>query len=262
MALPDAPQGHFADGPLYGILETREPGRKAASMQRPILTAQQQAIRQVRERYEQGDLSFDQFEANLNALLQAQTPEACQAIVRELPVSPLAALDPMSPEQPAQAVVPAPARQRSKRRWMVNVLGELNRKRRPWKLSEQTTVLTGVGEVQLDLSLAAIPPQGGVLRVRGLVGEVQLFVPRDVNVSVRAFTLLGETQVFGESRAGFFASGSDEIQAEGGQGHAAPSLEIRVTLLVGEVQVKQVDAPVITTSVESAPEPPLLQQPQ
>jgi hypothetical protein len=238
-----------------------EASRKAAGMQQPVLTAQQQAIRQVRERYERGDLSFDQFEYALNALLQAQTPEACQAIVSELPVSPLAALDPVSPGQPAQSVVPAPARQRSRRRWMVNFLGEMNRKRRPWKLAEQTTVLMGLGEVQLDLSLAAIPPQG-VLHVRGLIGEVQLFVPRDVNVSVRAFTMLGETQVFGESSEGFFTSGSDEAQAEGGQSHAAPTLEIRVTLLIGEVQVKHVDAPVITTSVEAAPEPPLLQQPQ
>ena len=236
-----------------------EASRKAAGMQQPVLTAQQQAIRQVRERYELGDLSFDQFEYALNALLQAQTPEACQAIVSELPVSPLAALDPASPGQPAHLA--APAIQRPRRRRMVNLLGEMNRKRRPWKLSEQTTVLLGVGEVQLDLSLAAIPPQG-VLHVHGLIGEVQLFVPRDVNVSVRAFTLMGETQVFGESSEGFFASGSDEAQAEGGQSHAAPTLEIRVTLLIGEVQVKHVDAPVITTTVEAAPEPPLLQQPQ
>lgn len=226
-------------------------------MQRPVLTAQQQAIRQVRERYELGDLSFDQFEASLNALLQAQTPEACQAIVSELPVSPLAALDPVSPGQSA----PARATQRPRRRWMLNLLGEMSRKRRPWKMGEHTTVLMGLGEVQLDLSLAAIPPQG-VLRVHGLLGEVQLFVPRDVNVSVRAFTLFGETQVFGESREGIFAFSSDEAQPEGGQGHAAPSLEIRVTLLMGEVQVKQVDAPVITTSVEAAPQPPLLQKPQ
>lgn len=230
-------------------------------MQQPVLTAQQQAIRQVRERYERGDLSFDQFEYALNALLQAQTPEACQAIVRELRVSPLAALDPVSPGQPAQSVIPAPARQRPRRRWMINLLGEMSRKRRPWKLAEQTTVLMGLGEVQLDLSLAAIPPQG-VLHVHGLLGEVQVFVPRDVNVSVRAFTMLGETQILGESQEGFFAFGSDAAQAEGGQSHAAPTLEIRVTLLVGEVQVKHVDAPVITTSVEAAPQPPLLRQPQ
>ena len=53
--------------------------------QQPALTPQQQAIQVVRTRYEQGILTFDQFEYALNALLLAQTPEACQKVVDELP---------------------------------------------------------------------------------------------------------------------------------------------------------------------------------
>jgi hypothetical protein len=43
--------------------------------QQPVLTLQQQAIQEVRRRYEQGEISFDIFESALDALLQAREPE-------------------------------------------------------------------------------------------------------------------------------------------------------------------------------------------
>src|SRR5215469_10109647 len=101
--------------------------------QPPALTPQQEAIREVRTRYEQGILTFDQFEYALNALLQAETPEQCRAIVAELPSSlPGSALD-VAMLQPAPAMPQAPRVPRS--RWMVAFMGGVQRMSRPWKLA-------------------------------------------------------------------------------------------------------------------------------
>src|SRR5690348_2520984 len=124
--------------------------------QPPALTPQQEAIRQVRERYEQGDLSFDRFEYALNALLQAQTPEECQAIVQELPASPVSALDVLTP-QPAAPPVPA---SQHRTRWWVAFMGGIQRLTRPWKMTERTVGIAVMGGIEVDLSLAALPHQG------------------------------------------------------------------------------------------------------
>lgn len=223
-------------------------------MQQAVLTPQQAAIREVRARYERGDIPFDRFEYALNALLQAKTPEECQGILQELPVPPTTALDALTPP-PAP-----PAPKLPRRRWIFGVIGEIHRLRRPWRMGQHTTAVMLIGELELDLSLATTPP-GSVLNVYMLIGEARLYVPRDLHVSVRVFTLLGEARAFGESREGIFVHLSDEELPA--QEPSAPHLEIRVFTLIGEVEVKQVDAPIITIAKgQEQATPPMLPQPQ
>src|ERR1051326_3631794 len=96
--------------------------------QHPILTPQQQAIQVVRTRYEQGILTFDQFEYALNALLLAQTPEECQRVVDELPsttvTTVLRAPAPLSPSAKASATT----------YHLSGTVGELKRMQHPWHL--------------------------------------------------------------------------------------------------------------------------------
>jgi hypothetical protein len=210
-------------------------------MQPLAMTPKQAAIQEVRQRYEQGEIPFERFEYALNALLQAQTPQECRAIIAELPISPLAALDPL-------ARPPAPDR-----RWMVGVLGELKRLRRPWKLAQETIVLMAVGEVQLDLSLAALP-QRGILRVYTLIGDTKVYVPRSLDVTVRAFTLVGDVKALGEERGGICTFLSEEEYSAGERALApeAPHLEIQLITLVGDAEVRQVDAPVVTIAADTS----------
>jgi hypothetical protein len=226
-------------------------------MQQPALTPQQAAIREVRARYERGDIPFDRFEYALNALLQAQTPEECEGILQELPVPPTATLDALTPP-PAPPVPKLP-----RRRWIVGLLGEIQRLKRPWRMGQRTTAVMLIGELQLDLSLAN-PPQHGVLDVYMVIGETKLYVPRDLHVSVRVFTLLGEARAFGESREGIFAYLSDEdAPVQEPAAPSAPHLEIRVFSLIGEVEVQRVEAPIITIPKGQEPTtPPMLPQPQ
>ncbi len=200
-------------------------------MQQPAITPQQEAIQQVRARYEHGDISFDRFEYAINALLQAQTPAECQAIVQELPASPVTALDrPNAPSAPALPNAPRQVR-------MLNIIGELKRTRRPWKLGQHTTVIMGLGALELDLSLAAIPPEA-LLEVSTLIGEAKIYVPRSVRVTVRQFTLIGESKALGEERNGIFALlHEEEFPAEGPDAASAPHLTIHMRMLIGSSKV-------------------------
>ncbi len=230
--------------------------------QHPALTPQQEAIREVRTRYERGDISFDRFEYALSALLAAHSPEECRAIIEELPASPLVVFDALM-SMPAPAPAPAPpASKLPGRRWIVSVIGEFQRLKRPWRLTEHTGVLMGIGEVSLDLSLASMP-QHCVLEVYALIGEATLYIPSEVRVTVNAFTLIGEAKCLDESSEGIFAHLSEEFPAQGAAGASAPHLEIHAFMLIGELTIKQVDAPVITTGgLKGQATPPALPQPQ
>jgi len=232
-------------------------------MQHPALTPQQEAIREVRSRYERGEITFDRFEYALSALLSAQSPEECRAIVQELQPSPVAAFDAMvapaaAPATPASPAVSAP--RLPDRRWLVGIVGEFKRLKRPWRMGQRTTAVMGIGELELDMSLASMP-QHSILDVYALIGEVTLYVPSSMHVSVRTFNVIGETNAFGESRGGIFNMMDEEEFSP--QGAGAPHLEIRVFMLIGEVNVKQVDAPVVTLiPVDEKAQPPALPQPQ
>lgn len=199
-------------------------------MQQPAATPQQEAIQEVRTRYEQGLLSFEQFEYALNALIQAQTPEECRGILQELANSAHTALDALRPAAPALASVPRQVR-------MLNVIGELKRMRRPWKMGQRTRVLMGIGALKLDLRLAIIPPQA-LLEVYSLIGEAKIYVPRTINITVRQFTLIGENKALGEERNGIFALlDEEEFPAEGPDAASAPHLTIHQMMLIGSAQI-------------------------
>jgi hypothetical protein len=200
-------------------------------MQQPALPAQQTAIREIRARYERGDLTFERFEYALNALIQAQTPQECQAILDELPASPITALDPLTPSSPSiRTNLP-------RRVQMLNVIGELKRNRRPWKMGQHTRVYMGIGSLTLDLALATMPPQS-VLEVYTLIGEAKIYVPRNIHVTVRQFNLIGENKALGEERNGIFTFlNEEEFLAQGPDAATAPHLYIHMMMLIGSAKV-------------------------
>jgi Cell wall-active antibiotics response LiaF, C-terminal len=205
--------------------------------QQPTLTPQQQAIQVVRTRYEQGILTFDQFEYALNALLVSQTPEQCQRIVEELPST--TATSVLHPPAPASASG-KPATQR-----IVGNIGELKRMQHPWRLEPHTSVRMWIGNIKLDLSLATLPPNG-VLEVFVPLGEVVIYVPREVHVTLHASALLGEVNALGEERKGIFARiNEEEFPSEGIAATPVPHLEIRLKTIIGNVKVIRVNGPVL-----------------
>src|ERR1051326_7784955 len=201
-------------------------------MQQPALTPQQEAINEVRTRYEHGKLTFEQFEYALNALIQAQTPEECRGIVQELSSSVNTALDaiPATTSTPMLTRVPRHVQ-------MLNLVGELKRTRRPWKMGMRTTVVMGLGALKLCLTMATVPPQA-ILEVYSLIGESKIYVPRTMHVTVRQFNLIGENKALGEERNGIFTFfHEEEFPAEGPDAASAPHIIIHQMMMIGSVQI-------------------------
>jgi hypothetical protein len=207
-------------------------------------TPQQRAIQEVRARYERGELSFEAFHHALDALLLAQDGEECAVILAALPapsLAPLAALDAPRPDAP-QPGAPDHLGHKS----IVAFLGQTKKMRRAWQLAPDTAATACMGEVQLDLSRAELPPVGVKtrLRVTAILGGVTLYVPRAARVTVRAKVMLGEGNLLGESTSGIIAFGHEEHAPAA---IAAPAeIEIEALVFMGNVKVVLTDGPVVS----------------
>jgi hypothetical protein len=196
------------------------------------LTPQQAALRAVRDRYERGALDYETFRDAFERLLKTDDPAACQRILDELRTA--------SP--PAAIPVPRRAPRLPRRRTFFTLMGEINRTKHPWKMGTHTTGVALMGEINLDLTLAALPPSG-TLNIALLMGEVRLTVPANADVTVHAFTFMGEARALNEHTAGIFAYAHDDSEDEPIAQH---HLDIHVFVLMGEVRVQR--SPAATTA--------------
>lgn len=128
--------------------------------------------------------------------------------------------------------------------------------RRPWQLARRTLATAFIGEVRLDLTLAALPPRA-VIRAAAVIGAVTLYVPRSAHVSVRGLALIGEVDALGEKAGGIVSFTHEEHTPAT---LAETTLEIQVLALIGEVKVVIVDGPVL--SAARAARPRALAQPE
>lgn len=207
-------------------------------MEPTTVTPQQAAIQDVRARYERGELPLDAFRRALDALVLARDEDECQAILAVLPPAPLAALAALEAAPPVPIAPPAaPARKR-----IVAFMGQTRKLRRAWQLAQHTLAVAILGEVKLDLTLAALPAHA-TIQVRVIMGSATLYVPRSARVTVRSVALLGEVNALGEKSGGVAASAHEEHLPLAGP--AETTLEIRVFALMGDAKVLVIDGPAL-----------------
>lgn len=219
--------------------------RWRAAVEPTPLQAQQAAIQDVRARYERGELSFDDFKRALDALVLAQDADECQAILQALPSSAdshtataLAALEPPAPPAPAPATTTEMPRKR-----MVAFMAQVKKMRRAWRLSPNTQTVAFMGEVDLDLNLADLPPQAKI-DITAIMGEVVIYAPPSAHVTVRSTVLLGEVDALGENIGGVVSFGHEQHDPVG----AAPraDIEINAFVLMGSVKVIVAERPSVS----------------
>jgi Cell wall-active antibiotics response LiaF, C-terminal len=205
----------------------------------PLITAQRNAILQIRSRYERGELPFETFRTSLDAITAAQTPEECANILRDLPEQPahLAALAALEPPALAPSV-PAPMAPLAPRKRISAFMSETKKTRSAWTLAPNTHVSAMMGSVRLDMRRAQLPPEA-YIKVNATMSEVVILVPDDVAIVVRSKVIMGEVAALGENVAGMIASGEEEHIPT----HTAPRarLNIEVSALMGEVRVALVN---------------------
>jgi hypothetical protein len=205
----------------------------------PLITAQRNAILQIRSRYERGELPFETFRTSLDAITAAQTPEECANVLRDLPEQPahLAALAALEPPALAPSV-PAPMAPAVPRKRISAFMSETKKTRSAWTLAPNTHVSAMMGSVRLDMRRAQLPPEA-YIKVNATMSEVVILVPDDVAVVVRSKVIMGEVAALGENVAGMIASGEEEHIPT----HTEPRarINIEVSALMGEVRVALVN---------------------
>lgn len=211
-------------------------------MESPLVVAQRAAIQEARARYERGEISVDVFRAALDAITEAPDVGTCEAIIAEMPHSPLAvlaALEPApQPAAPAPVVTQTSGAGRGVSR-IVAFMGETKRAGRPWTLAPDAHIGCMMGEVRVDLRSAKLPPQA-TLHVSVTMGETRIIVPRGVRVTARTRVIMGEANVLGESIAGLVASGEEEHEPSPGAPLA--ELEIHARVIMGELKIVLADS--------------------
>ncbi len=211
-------------------------------MESPLVVAQRAAIQEARARYERGDISVDVFREALDRITEAPDVGTCEAIIAEMPHSPLAvlaALEPApAPAAPAPLVAPAPGAGRGVSR-ISAFMGETKRAGRPWTLAPDARISCVMGEVQVDLRSAKLPPQA-TLRVNVIMGETRILIPRGVRVSARTRVIMGEATTLGETISGMVASGEEEHEPPTGAPIAELTIDARV--IMGELKIILADS--------------------
>jgi len=207
-----------------------------------LLAAQRTAIQDLRMRFERGELPIETFRETLDALVLARDPDECQSLMSQLPVAPLSILSAL---EPANTLIVTPVSYPHRR--IVAFMSSVKKLRRAWRLAPLTRVVAFMGDVQLDLSKADLPPQARI-RVYSIMGSVRILAPKDVHVVVRSTALLGDVNALGESVSGVAAWGHEEHEPEL-EAEATPAravVEIEALTLMGNIHVKLIQPQIPT----------------
>ena len=162
----------------------------------------------------EGRLTLEEMGGRVGAAYSAVTRADLESLTVDLPV-------PGATPMVAALNLPAPARPKIKRKWLVTVMGEL--KRGVPRLAERTVVVTVMGESKIDLRNALIESPQIELRMYLIMGEQQIIVPEGVEVEVTGFLFMGEKRV-------------DVVDTRPRPG--VPRLHIRVFGMMGEIKIR------------------------
>ncbi|MGO9206896.1 MAG: cell wall-active antibiotics response protein LiaF [Candidatus Limnocylindrales bacterium] len=96
---------------------------------------------------------------------------------------------------------------------------------------------TFIGEVRLDLTQATVPDGETPIHVSTAIGEVRVLLPADVAASVRATSLLGDSEALGRTSGAFLGDARAETDGYFG---ATRRIRVEAQSLIGEVAVRRI----------------------
>jgi lia operon protein LiaF len=99
-------------------------------------------------------------------------------------------------------------------------------------------IQTAIGDTTVDLSYTVLPKGETVIFIRNFIGNVQVLIPYDIEVSVNHSSLAGKANVFQFAGDKMFNQ-SVQYQTEGFE-KADQKVKIFTSFLVGDLEVKRV----------------------
>lgn len=99
-------------------------------------------------------------------------------------------------------------------------------------------IQSGIGDTIIDLSYTVLPKGETVIFIRNLIGNIQVLVPYDIEVSVNHSVIAGAVEIF-ESQESKIFNQSLQVQTPGFE-QAEQRIKIFTSVLVGDIGVKRI----------------------
>lgn len=160
---------------------------------------------ELREAAAEGRITFEELDARLAASLSATTASELALATRDLG---------------------PPVKSPPSSRWCLAIMTG-TRRAGSWSLPSVCRVVAIFGGIELDLREARFSSSRIKLKVRSLVGHVEIVVPEGVSIEVRGNGLLGSF---------------DHVAREA-TGAAPPTLQVTGFVLIGSVKLRQENRP-------------------
>lgn len=115
-----------------------------------------------------------------------------------------------------------------------SIVGDLHLINHRFEL-EDINLSSGIGDVKIDLSKAIIPEGESTIAISGLIGDVDIYVPYDLDVAVAGSVTLGDLKVLGHKQGGF----NRQINmATRGYEQADRKVKISASIFIGDIDVR------------------------
>ncbi|MBD1379568.1 cell wall-active antibiotics response protein LiaF [Metabacillus arenae] len=103
---------------------------------------------------------------------------------------------------------------------------------------QDINIQCGIGDTIIDLSNTVLPKGEVVIVVRNLIGNVQVKIPYEVELSVHHSVLFGSSKIFGEEDAKVF--NQSILYKTPGFDDAPQRVKIVTSLIIGDLEVAQI----------------------
>lgn len=115
-------------------------------------------------------------------------------------------------------------------------IGELQMMKQPFDLND-LNVSGFIGDIKIDLSKAMIPEGESTIVISGVIGNVDIYVPSDLEMAVSSAVFIGDINLIGSKKSGLstkvYAASSDFSESK-------RRVKVSVSLFIGDVDVKYV----------------------
>jgi lia operon protein LiaF len=104
-----------------------------------------------------------------------------------------------------------------------------------WQLQDMN-IWQGIGDVKIDLSRAYIPDGETVIIINGWIGDIDIYVPYDLDISLTASVNLGDIDVLGNKQGGI-----NRTMTLSTSNYLTSNKRVRLvaSLLIGDIDVVQ-----------------------
>lgn len=115
-----------------------------------------------------------------------------------------------------------------------SLIGDLHLLHHRFELGDMN-ISNGIGDIKIDLSKAIIPEGETTIAISGLIGDVDIYVPQDLEISTAAAVTIGDLEVLGHKQGGI--SRQIDLTTNGFK-EADRRVKISVSLFIGDIDVR------------------------